>query len=109
MNLFDFFSKFTHKTNTRNWIETTATFTGRRNKAAARTKAGFHELDYYEYEITYDVDGKRKRAWYTFYPLPDPEPGEIQGNHMRIKYNKHRPYIVEYAEENENEKDINYK
>lgn len=94
MNLFEFFLKL-NGNSTKTWIETTATFTGRRNKAASRTKVGYCELDYYEYEVTYLVGDKEKRGFYSFYPLPDPETEEIKGKTMRIKYNKKKPYIFE--------------
>lgn len=97
MNLFEFFTKL-HNDSTKSWIETTATFTGRRNKAMSRTKIGYRELDYYEYEITYYAGDKKKRGFYSFYPLPDPEIEEIEGESMKIKYNKKKPYIFVAAE-----------
>lgn len=96
MNLFKLFLKL-HSNNTKSWIETTATFTGKRNKAAGRTKVGYCERDYYEYEITYFVGDKKRRGYYSFYPLPDPKPEAIEGKTMRIKYNKRKPYIFEAA------------
>ena len=97
MSLYGFFLK-SHEKSTKSWIETTATFTGKRNKAASRTKVGYRELDYYEYEITYSVGDKKKSGYYSFYPLPDPEIEEIEGKTMRIKYNKKKPYIFEAVE-----------
>lgn len=97
MNLFEFFLKLRSK-GTDSWVETTAAFTGRRNKAAHRTKAGCRELDYYEYEIIYFVGDKEKRGFYSFYPLPDPEAEAVKGKTIRIKYNKKKPYIFEAAE-----------
>lgn len=94
MNLFEFFSKL-HSNTTKNWIETTATFTGKRNKAASRTKTGYFEKEYYEYEITYLVGDKTQRGYYSFYPLPDPEVEEIQGTTMQIKYDPKKPYRFE--------------
>lgn len=95
MNLFEFFLKLNNK---ESWIETTAIFTGRRNKAAARTKTGYCELDHYEYEITYSVGERKKRGYYSFYPLPDPEPEELAGKTLKIRYNKKKPYLFEAAE-----------
>lgn len=97
MNMFEFFSKL-HNSRTKSWIETTATFTGRRNKAAGRTKTGFRELDYYEYEITYFVGDTQRRGYYSFYPLPDPEIAEIEGKTLKIKYNAKKPYVFEAVE-----------
>lgn len=94
MNFFELLSSL-HNSRTKSWIETTATFTGKRNKAASRTKTGYRELDYYEYEITYIAGGKEKRGFYTFYPVRDPELEEIEGKTMRIKYNEKKPYIFE--------------
>ena len=94
MNLFELFLKF-HNNSTKSWIETTATFTGRRNKAASRTKTGYRELDYYEYEIKYFAGDKEKRGYYSFYPLPDPEIEEIEGKTLKIKYNSKKPFMFE--------------
>lgn len=97
MNLLELFLKL-RTDRTKSWIETTATFTGRRNKAAARTKTGYHELDHYEYELTYWVDDKEESGFYSFYPLPDPDVEEIKGKTMRIKYNRKKPFMFEAAE-----------
>ena len=97
MNFFEFFVNLQNR-GKESWIETTATFTGKRNKAASRTKVGFTELDYYEYEIKYMVGDKEKRGYYSFSPLPDPEIEEINGKTIRIKYNKKKPYLFEVAE-----------
>lgn len=94
MNLFEFFLKL-HSIGTKSWVETTATFTGRRNKTASRTKVGYCELDHYEYEITYVANGKERRGYYSFYPLPEPATEEVKGEKMRIEYNKRKPYIFE--------------
>ena len=102
MNMFEFFLKLRNDS-TKSWIETTATFTGKRNKAAGRTKVGYCELDYYEYEITYFVGDTKKSGYYSFYPLPDPEIEDIKGKTVRIKYNKKKPYIFESAEGEEGE------
>lgn len=95
MNLFEIFSSLNHKSRISSWIETTATFTGDRNRAAARTKTGFREKEYFEYAITYDVSGKTQTGYYSFYPLPDPEIDEIKGKTIKIKYNKRKPYLFE--------------
>lgn len=97
MNFFEFFLKL-HNSSTKSWVETTATFTGKRNKAASRTKVGYCELDYYEYEITYFAGDKQKRGYYSFYPLPEPKIDEVEGKTIRIKYNKKKPYIFEAVE-----------
>lgn len=98
MNLFEILVNLNHRKSNESWVETTAVFTGKRNKAAARTKGGYRELDYFEYEIVYDAGGKGQRRWYTFYPLPDPETDEIKDTSIRIKYNPHKPYIFEATE-----------
>ncbi len=92
MNLFGFFVSLQNR-KTKTWVETTATFTGKRNKAAARTKIGFTELDHYEYEITYLAGNKQRKGYYSFYPLPDPEIEEIEGKTMKIKYDSKKPYL----------------
>ena len=84
--------KLRNKSNNDSWIETTATFTGKKNKASVKTKTGFREVDYYEYEIVYRTDINEQHGWYTFYPLPDPEIEEIKGKCINIAYNKNKPY-----------------
>ena len=96
MNLLEFFLNL-RSNRTKSWIETTATFTGRRNKATGRTKTGYIELDYYEYEITYFAGDKKRSGYYSFYPLPDPATEEIEGQTIQIKYNEKKPYIFESA------------
>lgn len=91
MSLFGFFVDLQNNRR-KSWIETTATFTGNRNKFSTKTKVGFKELDYYEYEITYNDGKKIRRGFYTFYPVKDPNPDEIKGKTIKIKYNKKKPY-----------------
>ena len=98
MSLFGFFVNLRNKS-TESWIETTATFTGKRNKVASKTKVGFRELDYYEYEITYNDGEKLRRGFYMFYPVIDPDSEEIKGETIRIKYNKKKPYHFVSAEQ----------
>jgi len=97
MSLFEVIAKY-REMKTESWIETTATFTGNRNKAASGTKLGYRECDYYEYEITYNDGNKLRRGFYTFYPLPDPSVEDIKGTTIRIKYNSKKPYQFVSAE-----------
>lgn len=94
MNLFELFSNMNNRTNKNAWVETTARFTGKTNKTAKRTKAGYIEEKHNEYEIVYEAEGKQRRAWYTFYPVPDPEVEDIKGTRIDILYKKSRPYII---------------
>lgn len=98
MNLFEILVNLNHKNRTKSWVETSAVFTGKRNRAANASKVGYKDVDYYEYEIIYNVCGKEQRGWYTFYPLPDPDIEEIKDSSIKIKYNKRKPYIFEVDE-----------
>ncbi len=98
MSLFSFFTKLNHTKNSDSWIPATATFTGKRNKAAIRSKTGYLGQEYYEYEITYYTDDKLQRAWHTFFPLPDPEIEDIKDTTMKIRYNSAKPYLYEVDE-----------
>ncbi|MCR5654797.1 MAG: hypothetical protein K6G07_04085 [Lachnospiraceae bacterium] len=95
MNIFEFFSNVTHPKNKRGWIQTKAVFTGRVEKAAKGKAGHYKDADYNEYEIRYMVSGKERRQWYVFYPLDDPEPDEIKGSELLIRYNKRRPWQYE--------------
>lgn len=96
MNFFELMVNLNHRDKTLSYVETTATFTGKRNIAGRMTKTGtVHEMDYYEYEIEYEAKGKLRRGFYSFYPLPDPEPDEIKGKTIGIRYNKRKPYLFE--------------
>ena len=95
MNLFEFFVNLNHRSHAGSWVEATAVFTGKRNQVSVRSKSGYHTQEYYEYEILYRTEEKEQRAWYTFYPLPDPEVDAVQGEKIRIRYNRRKPYIFE--------------
>lgn len=101
MNLFDFFVKLNHKAKKDSWIETVATFTGKRNRASTNTRFGPKELDYFEYEILYMVDGKRRNGWYSFYPLSEPEMEELQNMNIKIRYDSKKPFQFERIEDYE--------
>lgn len=76
MNLFQLCFNMTHIGSSRNWVESTATFTGK-----------------YEFEIEYFTADGKQRGWHQFYPIKDPAPEEITGMQMRIEYNKRKPYL----------------
>lgn len=85
------------------WEETTATFTGKCNQKPVESKINQYNYaqthPYCEYEITYIANGKTQSAWYTFYPVADPEPEDIRGETIQIRYNKHRPWNYEVVDE----------
>ena len=99
MGLFDFFLKLTHPSKKPGWAETTAYFTGDVRKALKgrtgpfypRVKSSYQPAEYNEYKIKFYVEDREMTGWYIFHPCPDPEPEEIQGMHIKIRYNKRRP------------------
>ena len=99
MNLFKLIFRVTHYRNPTMWIETDGVFTGKSEAAIIRTRLGPRKADYTAYEIVYDAAGKRLRGWYSFHPLPDPDPEELKGNKIRIRYRKRKPYIFEKMSE----------
>lgn len=105
MNLFELMSNFHNRKRLGSWEETTAAFTGKRNWKSNENKVGKYNFDqpesYYEYEISYVANGKMQSGWHTFYPVADPEPEDIQGVMMRIRYNKRRPWNYEVIDEGE--------
>ena len=98
MNIFEFFSKLTHPSSKRGWIETQAVFTGRFEKAAKGKAGRYIEADYNEYQIKYLSSEKERYQWYIFYPLNDPDPEDIKGQELRIRYNKRKPWLFEAVE-----------
>ena len=40
---------------------------------------------YNAYEIVYEADGERRRGWYSFHPLSDPDPETLSGKTIRIR------------------------
>ena len=95
MNVFEFFFRITHKRSSLIWEETTATFTGRVRSGEIKTRAGFIKTDYNAYEIAYWADEKKIYSYYTFHPLPDPDPASLLGTTMKIRYKKRRPHVFE--------------
>ena len=95
MNLFELIFRITHYRNPKMWIETDGVFTGKSETAIIRTRLGLRKADYSAYEIVYFANGKRFHGWYSFHPLPDPDPKELEGNRIRIRYRKWKPFIFE--------------
>ena len=91
MNVFEFFFRMTHKRSSLIWEEATATFTGRVRNDESGTRAD----GYNAYEIAYWADEQKIYSYYTFHPLPDPDPASIMGTTMRIRYKKSRPHVFE--------------
>ncbi len=99
MNLFELFVKLNNRKKEKGWIETTARFTGRYEKAVTRTKTSWQGQDYNSYEIVYTVDGKERHGWYSFYPVPDPSPDEIADMYVHIRYKERKPFVFEMMDE----------
>ncbi|MBQ1310493.1 MAG: hypothetical protein IIY55_01495 [Blautia sp.] len=95
MNLFALVFRLTHHRNPHAWTETMASFTGKSEAAVVRTRMGPRRADYKAYEIVYHAGGELRHGWYSFHPLPDPDPEEIRGKEIRIRYRKRKPFIFE--------------
>ena len=93
MNIFEFFLKMNHPSEKEGWIETTAVFTGKAEKAAVGKPGHYKVAAYNEYEIIYRTNDKERGGWYTFNPLPDSD--DIKGTSIRIRYNSKKPWIFE--------------
>ncbi len=78
-----------------NWVEANAVFTGNREQAVKQCRNHLYVEKYYAYEIIYNTDEGEKHGWYSFHPLPDPEADEIQGETIKIRYKKKKPYLFE--------------
>ena len=105
MNLFQMFFNLTHPPEKWGWVETTAYFTGDARKAMPKGRVGFYyhdqPADYNEYGIRYYADDSERLGWYRFYPSPDPEPEELKGKSVRIRYKKSRPWNYEFVSDYE--------
>ncbi len=95
MNFFASILRLTQWRNAKQWKSVTAAFTGRHEKATVRTKMGPRPAPYNAYEIVYEADGERRRGWYSFHPLSDPDPEMLAGETIRIRYRVGKPYIFE--------------
>ena len=93
MNFFELILKIQNRRSPHKWATTTATFTGKHEQAVVRTNRGPKKAAYNAWEIVYTVDDKIRHGWYTFHPLPDPE--EIAGTEIAIRYQRKKPYIFE--------------
>ena len=92
MNLFEFFVKRNHPGTGKGWVETIAVFTGNAHKAAVGKVGHYKTVDYNEYEIRYVTSEGERTAWYTFHPLEDPDPDELKGSEIKIRYNERKPW-----------------
>ncbi len=95
MSIFEFFQKLNHPFEKEGWIETTAVFTGKVEKAAVGKPGHYKTAEYNEYEIKYQTDNEEHKGWYTFHPLPDPDPEGIKGTSITIRYNRKKPWDFE--------------
>ena len=95
MNLFEIFFNMTHKRSSIIWAETDAVFTGKVVKALLHSRSGFYEASYNAFEIKYYAGDKLIYASYPFHPLPDPDPDELRGQKLHIRYRKLRPHVFE--------------
>ena len=95
MNIFEFVFNITHRRKEDEWIETVGTFNGNVQKAVHYGRYGTKRMDYNEYELEYYAGDKKRKGWYTYYPLPDPDPEELKGTTMKLRYMKKRPFIIE--------------
>lgn len=101
MNLFEFFTKLNQRQSERGWVRTTATFTGKYEKAAVRTKGGYRQKDYNTYEFRYMTDQGEQSGWHIFYPVPDPDIEELPFIKLNIRYQQRRPYLYEQVADDE--------
>ena len=99
MTAFELFFKLTHIRSSLFWAETDAVFTGKVEKALLRSKSGFYEAGYNAFQIRYYADDELIFASYPFYPLEDPDPQELQGKKLKIRYKKLRPHVFEAIHE----------
>ena len=95
MNLFELFSKLNHPSSKRGWIETNAVFTGKTGSAVIGKPGYYNNADYLKYEIKYYTNDEERTGWYVFYPLDDPDPDDIAGQELHIRYNKNKPWLFE--------------
>ena len=99
MTVFEIFFKLTHIRSSLFWAETDAVFTGKVEKALLRSKSHFYEAGYNAFQVKYYAGDKLIYASYPFYPLPDPDPEELRGKKLRIRYRKLRPHVFEAIHE----------
>ena len=95
MSLFALLTKLTHPSEKKGWVEIRAYFTGKVEKAASGRPGHYGPAEYNEYQIRYYTKNKEMLGWYAFYPLPDPDPEEIAGTEITIRYKENRPWLFE--------------
>ena len=99
MGIFEFFLKLNHPSRKTGWIETNAIFTGKMEKAAVGKPGHYKTVNYNEYEVKYLTGNGERKGWYVFHPAPDPEPEDIKGTNLRIRYNCKKPWLFEAINE----------
>lgn len=95
MNLFEILSNLNHPSEKKGWLETEACFTGKVERAAIGKVGRYKQVDYNEYEIRYYTAEGERFGWYTFDPLPDPNPEDIKDTSIRIRYKENKPWEFE--------------
>ena len=103
LNLFDFFFDLTHRKKEEEWVETVGTFNGNVQKAVDYERYGTKRVDYNTYELEYYAGDKKRKGWYTFHPLPEPDPEALKGTTIRMRYMKKRPFIIEEITDEQDE------
>ena len=56
---------------------------------------GFLFAPLLKYEIKYYTNDEERTGWYVFHPLDDPDPNDIAGQELHIRYNKNKPWLFE--------------
>ena len=95
MGIFDFILSISNPKEKRGWINTTATYTGKVRKCFTGRPGNYGHCDINEYEYLYYVDDKERFGYQRWYPLPDPDPEELKGQTLTVRYNKRKPFLVE--------------
>ncbi len=81
----------------RKWIDSTATFTGLAVDKDNNFLKGSEGVPF-AYEMSYPVGGRTVIAWYMFPNGETPDPKQLAGTTMPIRYREDEPDLFEKAE-----------
>ena len=101
MDIFDHIMNLSNPKERPGWVNTTGTYTGNVRKGLTGRAGNYGHNNINEYEYRYYAEDEERFGYQRWYPLPDPDPEELKGQTVNVRYNKKKPYMVEVVASDE--------